>query len=104
MARNGSVIGNGLKTIFTRIQRTDVLDQLEALGITTRRIKGGRVPVMQVLTDLAKRFSVLSEAEKAFISESVAGVFQINILKSLLVDLAKEQSIYGRAYKQIITQ
>jgi hypothetical protein len=35
-ARGGAVIGNALKTIFTRLQRTDTLEQLENFNISVR--------------------------------------------------------------------
>ena len=39
-ARGGKVIGNSFKTIFTRIGRTDTLNQLENLGIAVRDVEG----------------------------------------------------------------
>lgn len=96
-ARGGSVIGNSLKTIFTRIQRTDTLDQLEELGIQVRNLEGGTLPAVQVLSNLASTFDRLSDAQRAQLAESVGGVFQINILKAALGDLNKEYSVYSRA-------
>lgn len=96
-ARGGAVIGNSFKTIFTRIQRPAVLKQLEQLGIAVRDVEGGSLPAMQILTSLAQTYDSLTQSQKAQISESVAGVFQINILKAALSDLGGEYSTYNRA-------
>jgi len=98
-ARGGAVIGNSLKTIFTRVQRTDVLDQLESLGLAVRDLNGNTAPAIQILTGLAGKFDELGAAQKSQVAELVGGVFQINILKAALGDLSKEYSVYGNALK-----
>lgn len=98
-ARGGAVIGNSLKTIFTRIQRTDVLDQLESLGVAVRDLEGNTAPAIQVLTGLASKFDQLGSAQKAQVAELVGGVFQINVLKAALGDLSREYSVFGNALK-----
>lgn len=98
-ARGGAVIGNSLKTIFTRIQRTDVLDQLQALGLNVRDLEGNTLPALQILQELAGTFDQLADSQRAQVAESVGGVFQINVLKAALGDLGKEYSIYQRALK-----
>jgi len=96
-ARGGAVIGNSLKTIFTRIQRTDTLDQLENLGIKVRDLQGNTLPAIQVLSNLSSTFNNLADSQKAQVAETVGGIFQINILKAALADLGKEYSVYDRA-------
>lgn len=96
-ARGGSVIGNSLKTIFTRLERTEVLDQLEQLGIQVRNLDGSFRPAIDTLSELAQRFDGLSDSQRANIAELVGGVFQINILKAALGDLGKQYSIYNSA-------
>jgi len=98
-ARGGAVIGNSLKTIFTRIQRTDTLDQLEQLGIQVRTLEGSTLPAIQVLSNLANTFGTLGDNQRAQVAETVGGVFQINILKAALADLGKEYSVYNNALK-----
>ena len=39
-ARGGAVIGNSLKTIFTRVKRTAVIEQMRSLGIATKDATG----------------------------------------------------------------
>ena len=96
-ARGGAVIGNSLKTIFTRIQRTETLDQLEALGVQVRTLEGNTLPAVQVLQNLAGTFDKLGDSQKAQVAETVGGVFQINVLKAALGDLSKEYSVYKNA-------
>lgn len=98
-ARGGAVIGNSLKTIFTRIQRTDTLDQLEQLGIQVRTLEGSTLPAIQILSNLSNTFGTLGDAQRAQVAETVGGVFQINILKAALADLGKEYSVYNNALK-----
>ena len=98
-ARGGAVIGNSLKSIFTRIQRTEVLDQLSQLGIVVRDMKGNTLPAIQIMTQLAKTIDTLSSAQRANITELMGGVFQINVVKAALSDLGKQYSIYDNALK-----
>lgn len=95
--RSGSVIGNSLKTIFTRLQRSDTLDALEGLGVATRDANGGFRDAISLLTDLSNKYTDLNDAQKAYVSELVGGVFQINVLKATLGDLSREFSVYGNA-------
>ncbi len=102
-ARGGAVIGNAFKTIFTRIQRTDVQAKLQAINVATRDMTGAMLPATQILQNLANEFGNLSKAQQANISENVAGVFQVNILKAALSDLSSEYQVYGRALKDSVT-
>ena len=98
-ARGGSVIGNSFKTIFTRLQRPKVLEDLQQLGIETQTAEGNTRPLIEILSNLAKTFDTLNDSQKAAIAEQVGGVFQINILKAALGDLNKEYSIFSNALK-----
>jgi TP901 family phage tail tape measure protein len=96
-SRGGAVIGNSLKTIFTRIARPEVLDQLQNLGLEVRNLDGGTRPAIEILKELSSTFDTLSDSQKSQIAETVGGVFQINILKAALGDLGKEYSVYNNA-------
>ena len=98
-ARGGAVIGNAFKTIFTRLQRKDVLQNLRNLGIAVTDFNGEALSGIQVLQNLADGFGGLSKATQANTAEQVAGVFQVNILKAALSDLSSVTSNYGRALK-----
>ena len=96
-ARGGAVIGNAFKTIFTRIRRPETLNQLEQLGIAVRDVEYNTLPAIQILNNLASTYDHLSDAQKSQIGQTVAGVFQINILKAALSDASSQNSILARA-------
>jgi TP901 family phage tail tape measure protein len=99
-SRGGAVIGNALKTIFTRIQDKDTLVKLRELGITVEDVQGKILPARQILQNLAKDVQGLGEITKAGIFKDVAGTFQINQLISLVGDLNKQNSIAADATRK----
>ena len=94
-ARGGAVIGNAFKSIFTRLGRTEVLDDLANLGIAVKNTEGQILPTVQILKNLSASYAGLAPASKAFISEQVAGVYQIGTLKALMADLSSENSRFA---------
>jgi len=99
-ARGGAVIGNSLKTIFTRIQRPDVLKQLDRMGIQVTTLRGEMIPTMNVLKNMARAFDTLAASQKSQVSEMVGGVFQVSMLKSLMADLGQGVTSYDKALDQ----
>jgi TP901 family phage tail tape measure protein len=96
-ARGGAVIGNAFKTIFTRVRRSSTLSELENLGIAVRDLQGKTLPAMKIMQSLANTYDTLTDAQRAYISQNVAGVFQINILKAAMADLGKANSVTSQA-------
>ena len=96
-ARGGAVIGNGLKTIFTRIQRPAALSQIEDLDIAVRNMSGAILPADKILINIAKSFDRLTSSQQSNIVQFSAGIFQANVFRASLRDLAKDQSIQARA-------
>ena len=96
-ARGGAVIGNSLKTIFTRIQRPAVIANLEAFGMAVRDSSGATKPAIEVLKEFAGAYDNLTPQQRAVTAEMVGGVFQVNVLKAAIGDLGKRFSIYDRA-------
>ena len=96
-ARGGAVIGNALKTIFTKTGRQDTLNQLEDLGIAVRDLEGNTIGAKRILTELANTFDKLTEAQKSQITQTMGGLFHINILKAVLSDAAKQNGILAEA-------
>ena len=94
-ARGGAVIGNAFKTIFTRIQRSDVQQRLENIGVATRDMGGKMLSGIKIVENLAKSFNGLTKAQQSSVSEQVAGVFQVNILKAAMADLSQANSVYA---------
>ena len=98
-ARGGAVIGNAFKTIFTRIQRSEVKQKLSNIGVATTDMNGKMLSGIKVLQNLADNFDKLTKSQQSSISENVAGVFQVNILKAALSDLSQETSAYSGALR-----
>ena len=98
-ARGGAVIGNAFKTIFTRIQRSDVKNQLRNYGVAVTDNNGKMLSGIQILQNLANEYENLSKTQQSSVAEQVAGVFQVNILKAALSDLSAETSHYKGALR-----
>ena len=96
-ARGGAVIGNGLKTIFTRIQRPEAIKQLEELNLQVKTLSGTVLPADKILLNMARSFDTLSQAQQSNVVQFSAGIFQANVFRGILRDLAKEQSIHAQA-------
>jgi TP901 family phage tail tape measure protein len=96
-ARGGASIGNSLKTIFTRLERPQVVASLRALNVQLEDTNGESLNAIQVLTNLSKVYNTLSSSQRNNISQQVAGVHQINAFKALITDLGRQYSILGRA-------
>lgn len=95
--RGGDVIGNALKSIFTRLQRADTIDQLQSLNIAVRDLQGNVLPANELLGNLAKTYSDLTFEQQQYIAELSGGLFQINQLKALLSDLGRSFNISEEA-------
>lgn len=92
-ARGETVIGNALKTIFARLQRSTTIEQLQELGVAIDETQGG-IDKLKALGDALDGADALT-ANK--IKELAGGVRQINIISAALSDLRKEYSFYNQA-------
>ncbi len=95
--RGGAVIGNALKTIFTRLQRRDTLVALESFNVEVQDLQGNILPAMHILQNFAKTYDTLTDSNKAYLREQVAGVFQANILSAIVKDINSDFQVYNRA-------
>ena len=95
--RGGAVIGNALKTIFTRTKRPEVISQLEAIGVTVKDQNGFLLDGVSILKNYTDATKNLSQTEKARTAELLGGIYQINVLNSLINDLSKSNGIYARS-------
>jgi len=96
-ARGGAVIGNALKTIFTRIRSDETVQALRDIGIESLNAQGqlkGAVPLLQ---ELAQKLQGLAGGERIQILEAVASKYNINILSALLDDLNNANSKFTQA-------
>lgn len=82
--RSESIIGNGLKTIFTNLQTERVQKELESLGISTKDAAGNFKPLIGVLQELSTVYNSLSDSKRADLGQKIAGKYQINQFKSLV--------------------
>jgi TP901 family phage tail tape measure protein len=96
-ARGGAVIGNALKTIFTRLGRSDTLDSLESYGILVKDASRQTLPATQILKNFAGAYKSLDAAAKSSLTEQVAGVFQVNILKAILGGVNESYQTYEKS-------
>ena len=95
-ARGGAVIGNAFKSIFTRLQRGNTIDQLKELGVEIDATQSG----IQKLSALSSALERISDPTTvSAIKELAGGVFQINVVSAALKDLGAETSIFASASK-----
>lgn len=96
-ARGGAVIGNALKTIFSRTGRNETLDQLEQIGVAVKDVQGNLLPALDILNQVSDKLNSLPQAQKSSVEQLLGGVYQINVLKAGLKDLADQNSVVARA-------
>jgi len=99
--RDGAVIGNALKTLLARQDRGTVIETLEKLGVTVRDASSNVLPYISVLKNLAKQYDTLGISQKQQVSQLLGGVYQSNILKALMGDLAKSNSVYEQSLNAV---
>jgi TP901 family phage tail tape measure protein len=97
--RGGAVIGNALKTIFTRVRRPEILDQLKQIGVVVNDQNGSLLNAIDILKNYTNVTKNLSQAEKSRTAELLGGVYQINQLQSVIRDLGSANSIYANSLK-----
>ena len=92
---SASTIANSFKTIFTRIQKAETIDQLRSLGVELVDLNGKFIGPNQAMKELAKTLSVLDKGDVRFaqIAESVGGIYQV----SRLITLLKQQEVVESA-------
>ena len=96
-ARGGAVIGNALKTIFTRIRSDETVKALQDIGIFSRDAEGNLKPAIQLLTELSAKLDQFGGQKKIELLEAVASKYNINILSALLNDLQSADSKFTQA-------
>lgn len=79
-----AVVGNSLKTIITSLQSEKVRGILDGIGVSVKTATGEFRAMDEVIRELAKVFPTLTDSQKAFVGEKIAGKFQINRFRALL--------------------
>lgn len=94
--RNANIVSNGLKTISLRLQGMEedgeAVDGLSAklessfnkLGLTLYDVDGSLKDTYDILADLAKVYPGLTEAEKAYYTELIAGKNRAQVAAAIL--------------------
>ena len=67
------------------------------MGVAVRTLTGAVLPADKVLKNIAKGFEELSQSQQSNIVQFAAGIFQANIFRAALTDLAKTQGIQQQA-------
>jgi TP901 family phage tail tape measure protein len=94
-SRGGAVIGNALKSIFTRISRDTTISQLRELGVAIDESQTG----IERLRAIAQAVERVDRTTANTIKELAGGVFQINVVTAALGDLTKEYTVYDNALR-----
>ena len=89
-ARGGAVIGNSLKTIFTRLQDVDRLTSIQNLGVQVTDLQGNVLSANKVIENLAPTFAKLDQSSKVNLADNLVGKFQIAPFLSLLEQYNEE--------------
>lgn len=96
ITRNASKVSNGLKTITLRLQGMDdegetnleLMAQMEALfnklGLSVYKADGSLKNTYDILKDLAPVYQEATAAEKAYITETIAGKYQAQNAAAIL--------------------
>ena len=96
-ARGGAVIGNALKTIFTRVQSTENLDLLKSLGIAVNDVSGDILPATVIIKKLANELNNLDSSTRKSVLIKIGGGFQIDKLAAVLNDLADANGTFQKS-------
>ncbi len=94
--RDGSVIAQALNSVFARIARPEIIDQLRELGVEISNSQSG----VDKLRALADALQTTSGTQSTLIREAAGGVRNLNILSAVLSDLQSKYSIVARATRE----
>jgi TP901 family phage tail tape measure protein len=75
---SGTIIGNGLKTVFSRITTMKpAIESLASVGVSINDMAGNVKPVSDILESLASRWNSLSKAQQENLGVQIAGRYQL---------------------------
>ncbi|OMD75291.1 phage tail tape measure protein [Paenibacillus odorifer] len=81
----GSVVGNSLRTIFSRITTMDeAASALKGVGVSIKELSGDVKPVQDILAELQSRWSSLTNEQQQNIGVTIAGRNQLNRFLALM--------------------
>lgn len=95
---SGSIVGNGLKTIFARMTTMNsAIDALNSVGVSIKDMAGNVRPVSDIMEDLAGKWSGLTDEQRQNTAVSVAGKFQLTRFLALMNNFSMAQSATATA-------
>ena len=101
--RGGAVIGNALKTIFTRVQNPEILKDIQKLGIAVTDASGDILPATQIIKTLGLQFDGLDKNLRNNLLLKVGGGFQVDKLAAILRDVALANGKFETSLKTSAT-
>lgn len=81
---SGERIGNGLKTIYSRLTSDDSLGALEKMGVAVQDQNGDVLNATQLLENLSAKWNSLSAAQQQNTGVTVAGRYQLSRFLALM--------------------
>lgn len=90
---SGNIVGNSLKTIFSRITtNSSAIGALNDIGISIEDIEGKVKPVSSIIQEIAGKWNQLSDAERQNTAVKVAGTYQLSRFNALMLNYQMAQS------------
>lgn len=94
----GAIIGNGLKTIYSRITTmSDSETILNSIGVSIRDISGNMKPVNDILGEVAGKWANLSAEQQQNLGVTLAGRYQLSRFLALMNNWQLSQEALGYA-------
>jgi TP901 family phage tail tape measure protein len=95
---SGAIVGNGLKTIFSRITTMDdAATSLQSVGVSIRDMSGNVRDVSDILGDLSGKWTNLSDEQKQNLGVTIAGRYQLTRFLALMNNFSIAQSATATA-------
>lgn len=82
---SGNVVGNSLKTIYSRLTTmTPAIDALASIGISIKDSNGNMKSATVIIDEMAKKWNTLTSETQQNVAVAVAGRYQLSRLLALL--------------------
>jgi len=100
--KTGKEIGNAFKTIASRIHSAShATTVFRITGVRLRELDGSLKPINQALGEVIASFGKLTDAQKADVSQALAGIRQRNVLTVALDTYYQAQMAILRQYEDV---
>lgn len=101
-AGTAATAGNGLKTMITRLMAptNEAADAMQKMGVNIYDTSWQSLNAAQRFEKMAEGFKDLTEGQRIYISDLVAGKWQISKFAQVMADVGNKQGYYWRALSQ----